>query len=316
MKLLRILQIIKEEVGNWFDDDDQSNLDAYNNKFMSTQAPSTAPSTAPSQPKVDGELIGYVTKEWTRDLPVPIPIYKNPRSLIGVGVDARGVLLNNGDIYLAPSANAMHQNILSVLGEKGIIPYAKTYHYSDNYPEEFVAVQRVKTTNTFAQSSAYDEFPEYYQQIFQNGTQKHPFQFKAYPVDNINELESPLDPMNQYSNIPPGHDANILYENGVNKINKQIAFNMKENKVEKVVKSVLNEFLNENFDEAQIQITPVEQDERSGKKQINAYSVNYQKNVNGELIEIEGTLNPHHTGRNVEYGFEIRNKILLCMGRS
>jgi len=25
-------------------------------------------------------------------------------------------------------------------------------------------------------------------------------------------MESPLDPMNQYSNIPPGYDANILYE--------------------------------------------------------------------------------------------------------
>lgn len=90
----------------------------------------------------------------------------------------------------------------------------------------------------------------------------------------------------------------------VNKIKEQITFKMKEDKTNKLVKSVLREFLSENFDEAVIQITPVEQDERSGKKQINAYDVNYQKNVNGELIEIEGTLNPHHTGRSVEYGFE------------
>jgi len=89
----------------------------------------------------------------------------------------------------------------------------------------------------------------------------------------LKEMESPLDPNYNgvMSNIPQGYDGGILNEEG---------------------------------DQPIIQITPVEQDERSGKKQINAYGVNYQKNVNGELIEIEGTLNPHHTGRSVEYGFE------------
>ena len=40
------------------------------------------------------------------------------------------------------------------------------------------------------------------------------------------------------------------------------------------------------------------------KSEPKRYDVNYQKEVNGELIEIEGRLNPHHTGRAVEYGFE------------
>jgi hypothetical protein len=77
-----------------------------------------------------------------------------------------------------------------------------------------------------------------------------------------------------------------------------------KNKLEETVRNVIREFANDLANAPTIEITPVEQDERSGKKQINAYNVNYQKNINGELIEIEGTLSPHHTGRSIEYGFE------------
>jgi len=281
MKSLTVLQIINEEINTWFNDYDQNTLDAYSDKFLGSQN-----SSQPTQQiQIDGELIGYVTKEWARQLPTPIPIYKNPKSLNGVGIGARGVLLNNGDFYLTPSANAMHDNILTVLSEKGIIPHAKAYQYYNNYPEEFIAVQRVFRTNTFSQSASYDKFPQHYEEIFRLGNQKHPYQFKAV---NLNEIESPLDPMNQYSNIPPGYDANILYEesddidddknrgilkrtgekfwinaNGIqtewtmgnaspnilNNIKKQIKTNMKTNYVQKVVEDVLNEFVNENKEE-------------------------------------------------------------------
>jgi hypothetical protein len=89
----------------------------------------------------------------------------------------------------------------------------------------------------------------------------------------VNELESPLDPNYNgvMSNIPQGYDGGVLNETG---------------------------------SQAMIEITPVEQDYRSGKSEPRRFNVNYQKDVNGELIEIEGTLNPHHTGRSVEYGFE------------
>jgi hypothetical protein len=87
----------------------------------------------------------------------------------------------------------------------------------------------------------------------------------------LKEIESPLDPNYQISNVPPGYDGGILNEEG---------------------------------DQAIIEISPVEPDYRSGKNEPQKYAVNYQKEVNGELIEIEGTLNPHHTGRAVEYGFE------------
>jgi hypothetical protein len=96
-------------------------------------------------------------------------------------------------------------------------------------------------------------------------------------------MESPLDPNYQISNIPQDYQHGIL------------------DQVNKIVREELDSM---NANAPTIEITPVEQDERSGKKQINAYNVNYQKNVEGELIEIEGTLTPHHTGRSIEYGFE------------
>jgi hypothetical protein len=211
----RLLAIIREEIENWFNDDDQGVLNAYNDKFMSTNAPpaAVAPAQQKQQPRMDGELVSYVTKEWSRQLPVPIPIFLNPRSLTGAEAGARGVLLGNGDFYVTPKANAMHDNILAALGELGVIPIAKAYHYYDNYPEEFVAVERIFNTNTFGQSSAYDEFPEFYQEIFNIGNENQPFHFKPVPIDgNINEIESPLDPNFQISYFPQGYDAGIVNE--------------------------------------------------------------------------------------------------------
>jgi hypothetical protein len=211
-----LLQIIKEEVQSWFKDYDQSSLDAYSDKYLNTNAP--PPKVAPQQqkPQLDGQLIGYVTKEWSRTIPVPIPIFKNPKTLTGAEAGARGVLLANGDFYLTPSAKAYHDNILDVLGEKGIIPVATAYHYYEHLPEEFVAVQRVFNTNTFSQSAAYDEFPEYYTQIFAIGNQKQPFDFKPVPT-GVNEMESPLDPNMQISYRPEGYVDNNLYENSKKK---------------------------------------------------------------------------------------------------
>ena len=91
-------------------------------------------------------------------------------------------------------------------------------------------------------------------------------------------MESPLDPNYQISNIPQGYDGNILDE-------------------------IIREEL-DNLYGANIEITPVEPDERSPRNGDISYHVNYQKTVDGNPIEIEGTLKPHHTGRAIEYGFE------------
>jgi hypothetical protein len=211
---LSVLQIIKEEVENFFNDtlpNGQPGMaDNYYDKFVGASTPK--PQT-PGEPKISGELIGSVDKQWNEPLETPIPVYKNPINLMGFSNNARGVLLNNGDLYLGLSYNALHKNILDLLAEKNIVPYNKISDYNVNLPKEFIAVTRVMHTNNFSDSSEYSsvQFPEYYKQIFNLANQKQPYKFMPLPRSaSIKEIESPLDPNLQISNIPAGHKFNIL----------------------------------------------------------------------------------------------------------
>jgi hypothetical protein len=203
MKLNRVLQIIKEELEDFYDyDKEQSMADKYleKNTTVSTMSPNI---------KIDAEIIGYVDRGMSGKLKEPIPIYKNPKNLNGFSSNSRGVLLNNGDFYLAPTP-ILHDFILEMLGQKGIIPYGKVYDYNLEYPEEFIAVIRIGNTNKFGQSTAYFKFPEHYQEIFNIANQKKPFQFVNQPY--MDEMESPLDPNYQISYMPQGYQHNILDE--------------------------------------------------------------------------------------------------------
>jgi hypothetical protein len=278
---LSVIQLILEELQDFYDyDQEQSMADRYLQKHVAIDP-------APKE-QVDAELIGYVDKQYGRKLSEPIPVYKNPQALKGFGYDTRGVLVENGDLYLAKSWQAMHDDILDMLSKKNIVPYAQIYHYFNLLPEEFIAVQRAGSTNTFGQSSAYDEFPDYYDGMFEIANQRQPFQFKAYPPDpNLNETESPLDPNFMGSNIPDGYDANILYEKPMN--------------IEEIIGDVINEF---SGAEPKIRITLVEPDYRKNLNEPQKYHVNYQIEVNDRLVELEGTLSPFNNGRSIEYTFE------------
>lgn len=77
-----------------------------------------------------------------------------------------------------------------------------------------------------------------------------------------------------------------------------------KNKLEETIRNVIREFAEEFANTPIIEIRKNEQDPRAPQRGEKSFHVNYQKNVNGELIEIEGDLRPHHTGRSIEYGFE------------
>lgn len=175
-----ILQIIKEEISNFYSDwetgDNSSIADKYYEKNLGISA------KKPEESKIDGELIGYVTKLVNMPLKKPFSVYKNPKNLNGFENDARGVLLNIGDFYLATSRSALHDNMLDLLTEKGIIPYQSKFEYSTKYPEQFIAVQRALGSTTFAQSAAYDDFPQYYEEIFNMANKKQPYHFKVLPM--------------------------------------------------------------------------------------------------------------------------------------
>lgn len=198
-----VLQIIKEEISNFYSDwqmsDEPSIADKYYEKNLGV-------SSKTPDVKINAEVVGYIDKQWDRPINPPVPIYKNPMSLEGFGREARGIIFSNGDFYLAQTTQPAHETILKLLSELGVVSYATTFNYFSEYPEEFVAVMRAFDSNSFVQSTAYDDFPIYYQAIFDMANEKYPFKFH-----NL-EMSEQLDPNNMISYHPDGYDAGIVNE--------------------------------------------------------------------------------------------------------
>jgi len=160
------------EIYNTWDNDEPSIADKLYSKI----------GISPSEPKkinIDAELIGFVDKLWDKPIE-PIPIYKNPKNLVGFNSNTRGILLNNGDLYLGQSPKALHENMLELLAKKNIIPFTSIKDYNYNYPNEFIAVVRIENTNNFGESTAYYFFPKHYLQIFNIANKKQPYIFKNW----------------------------------------------------------------------------------------------------------------------------------------
>ena len=178
-----ITRIIKEELQKLFEMwDDWDNEPSIADKIYAKKGIIPQEKT-----RINADLIGYVDKLW--DKPInPIPVYKNPKNLIGFQPNTRAIVLDTGDLYVAESYNALHDNILDLLASKNIIPLASKYNYNSNYPEEFIAVVRVSDTTTFGESSAYDVFPPHYYQIFDIANQKQPYIFKNYIGSGVDDF--------------------------------------------------------------------------------------------------------------------------------
>jgi hypothetical protein len=179
MKLSRLYKIIKEEIENWFDDEPSMADKYYQKQGISTQKPQAEPQ------QVSGEVIGYLDKAWSQKLDKPIPVYKNPSTLAGFDNYTRAVLVQNGDVYVSLTENGLHLNLIQLLGHLGIIPQsAVVSNYGQQLPEEFITLIRTANMNQFVQSTAYDEFPIYYQVMFDEANKKHPsIKFKQIETD-------------------------------------------------------------------------------------------------------------------------------------
>lgn len=172
------LQKFNEAYGEeWYDDDDDQSLadKIYANRFGINAQNNSEPI---EQSDSKGKLIGFVIEQAYRKLSEPVPVYLNPTSLSEFSEGTRGILMADGDFYLALNYNALHYNILMLLADKGIVSHNAPIQYDSNLPEEFVAVERKNKTNTFEQSSTYHSFPDYYGKIFDMSNNKHQYKFK------------------------------------------------------------------------------------------------------------------------------------------
>jgi len=131
---------------------------------------------------IDAKLIGYVDSVAGKKLSKPIPVYENPKNLDGFDSMVRAILTKNLNFYVAQNYNVLHDDILKLLSKQGLISYAATFDYGEKLPEEFIAVVRNSKTNMFGQSTAYDEIPVYYRQIFDEANTKLPYKFVVLPT--------------------------------------------------------------------------------------------------------------------------------------
>jgi len=178
MNLSNLIRIINEEIQQWYDDEPSIADKYYQNKGIITSPPKPQYQQNQKQ-KLSGELVGYVTKAWTTPLKQPVAIYKNPDNLIGFPNTARGVLVSDGNVYIGETEEALHYNILELLAKEGVIPYDSVVpNYGQTLPEEYITVVRMMGANRFTQSpDAYEEFPEYYIQMFELANTMHPYKF-------------------------------------------------------------------------------------------------------------------------------------------
>lgn len=179
MNLKNLLKLINEEVQNWFNDE-PSIADKYyqNNYGLNNQNNSNVDNN-----NISGELIGYLDKAWSSKLHKPIPVYKNPKNLRGFENYVKGILVENGDIYISLTNEGLHFNIIELLGKKNIIPNSSVVHnYGQQMPEQYITI--IRKGNGFTQSTAYDEFPYYYEAMFDLANQTQPYRFTITPFDN------------------------------------------------------------------------------------------------------------------------------------
>ena len=162
MNFSRLIQIIKEEVENFFNSEPSIADKIYQDRGIIPK---------PIE-KVHGHIIGYVKTSWGIEFPrnqQPVPVFKNPINLTGFDPMARGILVANGDLYLAQTEDALHYDIASLLAKDNIIPWSSvTKDYGDLMPKEYVAVIRVMGTNRFTQTpNTYKAFPDYYNEYIE-----------------------------------------------------------------------------------------------------------------------------------------------------
>lgn len=178
---MKIESTISEEINRLmrenYDSEQGQDLDKYFINKHYPQAKYEVPEVQNNN--VSGELVANTKFSALRQLPKPINIYKNPRNLTGYQDNVRGIITDEGDLFLAQYTNTQHYNIIMALAEKGIIPHGFEKNYYRTLPDDFMCVQRDEDTNTFYSSTAYNNmFPNKYNDLLELASRTQPFDFE------------------------------------------------------------------------------------------------------------------------------------------
>lgn len=89
--------------------------------------------------KLDNKII-YQNKEgWG--------IVENPNSFKNIGPNVRGIITKSGDLYVETYSNKIHDKIVDILRQKGIVNTPFHDALEDTLPQEYLSVQRYADTN-------------------------------------------------------------------------------------------------------------------------------------------------------------------------
>jgi len=113
-------------------------------------------------------------------------LIKNPSSLHNIGPSARGVITSNGDFYIESfSGLHIHNDLLNILANKGILPEIPKKNWTNKLPQEsgFLTMQRYKNSQFLAIGESnrilYDQMDyenkiHYYKEFLNKAKQKCP----------------------------------------------------------------------------------------------------------------------------------------------
>jgi len=112
-------------------------------------------------------------------------ILKNPQSLTGFGASVRGIIMDNGDLYLESHAKKIHNDILKILTEIGVFTQMPQINWGMRIPQEsgFLTVQRYKNSPYIAIGESnriiykidnYDKLKKYYDEYIDKAKIKMP----------------------------------------------------------------------------------------------------------------------------------------------
>lgn len=112
-------------------------------------------------------------------------LLKNPKNINDLGNSVRGVILENGDLYVESYSKVIHNDILKILSQKGVLNSIHKKNWTAKLPTEtgFLTVQRYKNSPYIAigesnrllyDESSYEKSKEIYDEFIDNARHKMP----------------------------------------------------------------------------------------------------------------------------------------------
>ena len=177
MKDLKLIKIINEEISEGVADIYAQKKHGISPEFSEFEKQYNVQQIKSKQMK-DNDVVVYSEGNWS--------LIKNPSSLENIGSSARGVILQNGDLYIESfGGEKIHHDIFKYLYQLGIIKESPKKYWSNRLPQDVgvLTVQRYMNTSDIAIGESnrliydkedYNQYIKYYDVFLEKARKKNP----------------------------------------------------------------------------------------------------------------------------------------------